>query len=307
MKLLVVNNLSSGLQDGSIYDFIRTLAADGDEICLRSSDGTTPLEALVADAYHYDAVVASGGDGTIASICYALRGSGIPILPFPSGTANLLALNLASPEEPHALKKVFESGRILDFDLGEIEIGGRRDGFTIVAGAGYDATIMHEARSSKRLLGPLAYFSAAVTNPMPQVSKFSIRIDGNVIHSEGIGILVANFSKIQFDITLAHDNRPRDGKLDVVVLKTESAIELIPTLFASMLDHSNNNQIRQDTLESYQGREIEVFADPALEVQYDGETPELTTPFSARVLPAAARLFVSEEGYGLFSEASPQN
>lgn len=40
-----------------------------------------------------------------------------------------------------------------------------------------------------------------------------------------------------------------------------------------------------------------------MEVQYDGEATRLMTPFSARILPGAARFVVSEECLELFGEA----
>ena len=68
-------------------------------------------------------------------------------------------------------------GRTLDFDLGEIEVEGRKFGFGIMAGAGYDAAIMHGAEAGKRLFGPMAYLSAAIANPMLQNSLFIILLD----------------------------------------------------------------------------------------------------------------------------------
>ena len=66
MKLLIINNLASGYGEGAVYDFIRSLARDGDEVCVRSTDGTTDLRGMLDDASSFDAVVASGGDGTVA-------------------------------------------------------------------------------------------------------------------------------------------------------------------------------------------------------------------------------------------------
>ena len=165
MKLLVINNLSSGFGEGAVYDFVRSFMQDGDEACLRSTDGTTGVSTLLDDAASFDAVIASGGDGTVATVSYMLADSGIPVLPFPAGTANLLALNLASPMEPHALAKMVREGRTLDFDLGEIEVEGRKFGFGIMAGAGYDAAIMHGAEAGKRLFGPMAYLRRPSRTP----------------------------------------------------------------------------------------------------------------------------------------------
>lgn len=301
MKLLVINNLASGFGEGSVYDFIRSFARDGDEVCVRSTDGTTDVRDLLGDAEAFDAVVASGGDGTVATVSYRLANTGVPILPFPAGTANLLAANLASPMEPHALAKLVREERTLDFDLGEIEVDGHRFGFGIMAGAGYDAAIMHGAAPAKRLLGPMAYFSAALANPLPQTSRFKLDLDGEHVESEGLGILLVNFSKIQFDITVTHDNEPRDGVFDVVVLKAQNAFELIPALLAGLLDRGGDFPDRTGSLEIHRAREVRVEADPPMEVQYDGEATRLMTPFSARILPRAARFFVSEEGYDLFA------
>ena len=302
MKLLVINNLASGFGEGSVYDFIRSLARDGDEVCVRSTDGTTDVRDLLGDAEAFDAVVASGGDGTVATVSYRLANTGVPILPFPAGTANLLAANLASPMEPHALAKLVREERTLDFDLGEIEVDGQRFGFGIMAGAGYDAAIMHGAAPAKRLLGPMAYFSAALANPLPQTSKFKLDLDGEHVESEGLGILLVNFSKIQFDITVTHENEPRDGVFDVVVLKAQNAFELIPALLAGLLDRGGDFPERTGSLEIHRAREVRVEADPPMEVQYDGEATNLTTPFTAHIMRRAARFFVSEEGWSLFAE-----
>ncbi|MEG0217523.1 MAG: diacylglycerol kinase family protein [Raoultibacter sp.] len=83
MKLLIINNLNSGLGEGSIHDFMRAFTRDGDELCLRSTDGTTALSSLLEDARDFDAVIVSGGDGTVASVCYLLRDSGEPFCPSP--------------------------------------------------------------------------------------------------------------------------------------------------------------------------------------------------------------------------------
>lgn len=302
VKLLVINNLVSGYGEGAVYDFVRSFAHDGDEICIRSTDGTTDLRTMLDDACTYDAVVASGGDGTAATVSYLLANTNIPVLPFPAGTANLLALNLQSPNEPHALAKMLRAGRTLDFDLGEIEMGGQRFGFAIMAGAGYDAAIMHGAEPAKRLLGPMAYLSAAISNPLPQTAKFTINLDGETVESEGLGILIVNFAKIQFDISVTHENQPRDGMLGVVILRAGNAFGLIPAMLAGILDRGGEYPDRTDSLEIHYAKEIQVIADPPLEVQYDGEATRITTPFSARVMPRAARFVVSEECLELYED-----
>lgn len=297
MKLLVVNNLASGYQDGSIYDFLRAMAKDGDEACIRHTDGATDVASLVDDAARFDAVVAAGGDGTIAAISYRLANSKIPILPFPAGTGNLLANNLKAPYEPFALANIMKANKTLDFDLGEIEAAGRTFGFNIMAGAGYDAAIMHDAKPAKKSLGPMAYFQAAIANANPQKSKIHLLIDGKQIESEGLGILLVNFSRIQFEIPITPNADARDGMFEVVVLKAENAFGLIPALVAGIMDRDGVHPDRTDSLEIHRGRVVEAFADPPFQIQYDGELPNVTTPFKARVLDHAARFVVSDSVY----------
>lgn len=253
------------------------------------------------DAQNYDFVVASGGDGTVSSVCYELRNTGIPILPFPSGTANLLSLNLLEPNEPHALCKVVDEALTLDFDLGEIENDqGEKRGFAIMAGCGYDEVIMRTATEHKRLLGDAAYVEAAVAHPTPQVSTFTLTVDGEVFESSGIGVVLANFSKLQFDLMVSDANLPRDGKLDLIVLKAKNAFELIPTVMAKVVDHSGAIAKKMGILEIYRGSEIRVEAEPAMLMEYDGEPTVISTPFTARALPQATRFIVTEECHNLF-------
>lgn len=310
MKLLIVNNLASGFRDGAIYDFMRAFASDGDEICVRCTDGDTDLADFLRDAEDFDAVVAAGGDGTVASAAYLLAETGIPLLPFPAGTANLLAMNLASPAEPHALARLMREQRLMDFDIGEIELSnGERFGFSMIAGAGYDAAIMEGAEPSKRLLGPMAYFTAAFANFAPQFSRITLTIDGKTVETQGVGVLAINFSKLQFDISLVHENLPRDGMFDIVVMNTHDAVGLIPAILSCMLDRAGEFPSRPDAMEVFRCLECTVVADPPLAVQYDGEVTGTMTPFTVRMLPEAARFVVSEECLKLFGEesASPLN
>lgn len=302
LKVLVIHNLRSGLRNGAIYDFIRMYAEDGDSFTVRTFGEKTPLTSLLEDAADYDFVVASGGDGTISSVSYELRYTDIPILPFPSGTANLLAMNLFEPNEPHALCKVTDEALTLNFDIGELETDtGIKRGFSMMAGCGYDELIMRTATQHKRLLGDVAYFEAAFQNPTPQVSQFTLTIDGNAITSTGIGVIVANFSKMQFDLMVSDENLPRDGMLDVVILKTENAFQLLPVVMAKVFDHSGSLAKKVGGLELYRGKEIRIEADPKMLIQYDGEPTELETPLTIRCLPQATRFVVSQECLDHFS------
>lgn len=300
VNVLVIRNVASGVGDDSIFDFVRKYSIAGDSVTIRSLDAAVKLSKLLEDAERFDFVVACGGDGTVTSVAYELRYTGIPILPFPAGTANLLCMNLFSPNEPHALVNLVDNARTLDFDLGEIKGETGTYGFGIMAGCGYDQLIMSEAQPNKQLLGAAAYFQAAFTNPMPLHANFKLDIDGSLVETDGIGVVFTNFDKIQFDLTVSENNSPLDGKLDIVVLKAGSAIELLPTMVAKAIDRTGNLARKIGGLEVYRGKDIKIEACPRMLMEYDGEPTEVPTPLEVRCLPGACRLLVTQEAYDHF-------
>ncbi len=142
---------------------------------MRFASPNVRFEDLVADAAAFDRVVAAGGDGTVSAVCYAMRHTGVPVLVYPAGTANLLALNLGLPLDAPALARITLEGTPVSFDLGELhhtDTSGiiRSSGFAVMAGAGYDAAIMESAAPLKATFGAAAYLMAAVGNIAPTVS-----------------------------------------------------------------------------------------------------------------------------------------
>lgn len=292
MRILILENLSAGIQDSAVYDFIRAFSSDGDEIVIRVTDGQTRAESFLNDAESFDAIVSAGGDGTASSVCYALRDTKVPVLILPVGTANLMSLNLDSPIEAHAFAKELRECKTLDFDLGELDFDDTRVGFSMIAGAGYDATIMENATRLKATLGERAYLTAALANQNPTVSHFTITTDGEVHERDGIAVLLVNFGRMQFDIRMTEENNPRDGKLEVIVMKVQSAVELLPTVLSALFNLEGNYPSNTSALEVFTAREVSVVADPPLNIQYDGEPTGKTTPLVARALPSVAHLVV---------------
>lgn len=300
MRVLVIVNTRAGSAGAGLFDFVRALGVAGAEVVLRFSTEDVPLAGLAADAREFDRVVAVGGDGTFSTVLYEVRDSGVPVLPYPAGTANLLSLNLSLPPDPRLLARLTLEQTPVTFDLGELILPGpngteSRTGFAMAAGAGFDAAIMQAAQPLKPALGAAAYLLAAVSNLAPTVSEFELVLDGEHVHTDGIAVLLVNFGRIQFDLTMSRGWDPRDGKLDVVVLRTKNVAELIPVVFAAMLERVVEGVERNPSVDVYTAREIELSAYPPLAMQYDGEIIPTLTPCAARVLPGAATLIVGPD------------
>jgi diacylglycerol kinase family enzyme len=98
-------------------------------------------------------VVACGGDGTVRVVSTVLAGSGIPLGVVPVGTGNLLARNLGLPlGDPQAALRIALTGTDRAIDVARIEPSspdGRPERFAIMAGVGFDAAMMRDARYPK--------------------------------------------------------------------------------------------------------------------------------------------------------------
>ena len=149
--------------------------------------------------------------------------------------------------------------------------------------------------ATRKLLGPFAYIGAALTNFKPQYSKFTIQLKHNTIQTEGVGILLLNFSKIGLDLSIAHNNRPRDGKFEVVVLKGKTALRYVPALTAAALDRAIEFPDRSSAIEIHSSSYVKVEAHPSMEIQIDGKTISKNTPFEAKVLKHAVKYVVDDQ------------
>ena len=311
MRILTIVNLKSGQADAGLYDYLRALGRAECEIVVRFLGRKRTLASMLEDAKEFDRVVAVGGDGTVSGVCYALRDSGVPMLPYPAGTTNLLALNLRLPTEPLDLAALTTRGAIRSIDIGELaclkpgddcipdgsfeeEVDPRRRGFMIMAGAGFDAAIMDAAREYKHSVGWGAYLVGALQNLTPTRSHFRLTLDDEEVEREGIAVLVANAARLKFDLSFSRSSNPADGIFEVIIVRTRNAVELIPAVWTTLASRAITLPDKTPGLEILRARKVRVEAEPELALQYDGEYINATTPFETTVLPGAGTLVVSD-------------
>ena len=311
MRLLALHNPRSGQGDSGWDRFVETLRVLGNDIEIREIRHDVPLDTMLEDAADFERVIAAGGDGTVSSVAHALAGRRRPLLAYPAGTANLIALNLRMPADPDELARVAVGGVLLETDLAELTcVAGRapaelispedevpdppeertsRVGFALIAGAGFDAELIAGSEALKETLGVGAYLAAALAHPRPTVARIELDLDGRRVDTEGIGVLIVNFGRIQLDLKLAPDADAHDGLLDVVVLRARSVVGLAPLVVGALAERLGlPGPELHDRLEVHHATRVTVRADPPLPVQFDGETLEGSTPLSARILPHAA-------------------
>ena len=299
VRVLIIHNSASGFNSDAIFEFQRTIMRPGDECVVRFLQKDSPDlgEAILADAEAFDLVVISGGDGTVATLLYILRNRDVLTCVFPSGTANLFFANLGNAAEPAALARACRIGRSVRTDLGEImwvdeHRQRHRQGFSIMAGIGFDAQIMQSAIPAKRAMGQAAYFAAALNNRKPEVQRFTITVDGQTYERTGITCLVANNAMLQADIDIVPGCSMTDGYLDVIVAEVNETAQLLRPLLAGFVDREGLRTGRP-YLEAFRGRDVLVQSSGRIQMEIDGDPlPGTVSAYRARVLPECNRLVV---------------
>lgn len=299
MRCLIIHNPASGLSSDEIYSFVHALSQGGDECVMRFiGEGMEP-EDCVRDVQSFDRVVVSGGDGTISNVFDCLRGCGVPVLVFPSGTANLFFNNIGNAPETAALAKACRAGRTAKIDMGELfwtddEGVEQRHGFIIIAGSGFDAEIMKKAAPTKNDIGEVAYFLSALNTLEPTVSHFTIEHDGMVDEVDGICCMVANTAVIQNGINLFPDCCMDDAKIDIAVIEPVRTVQLLPTVITAALDPTGKT-LGRPQFTMIQAHEAKITCTPSLNMEFDGEIISSNSgTFGARALPQCIDVIVDE-------------
>ena len=125
-------------------------------------------------------VVAAGGDGTIAEVVNGLAGSDTSLGIIPTGTANVLAHELALPFAPAPAAALLTCGHTRPIWPGLIEQTAGRRLFVQMAGAGFDAEVVHQTKPwLKKALGGGAYMLQGLREaPRYPFPAIRVRLDG---------------------------------------------------------------------------------------------------------------------------------
>jgi YegS/Rv2252/BmrU family lipid kinase len=286
----VIINPSAGQDQpilGKLNRVFRPAKVDWDVfITQKAGDGRRLAEQAVAAGV--DVVAACGGDGTISEVANGLFGSDIPLAILPSGTANVLSIELGIPNDlEEAAALICSQSSLRTVDLGQIN----QSCFVQRAGVGLEAQIIVKTdRDSKLHLGWLAYaLSALHALNEPPLERYLLTLDGQQVEAEGLACFIANAGNLGlpgFNLAPAIDMS--DGLLDVVVIRQADLASLL-SLAVSMIEGGPN----LSALQHWQVREVSIQAEPPQLIHSDGEIVG-RTPFTAKILPQALKIIVPD-------------
>jgi YegS/Rv2252/BmrU family lipid kinase len=266
-----------------IVESFRALGWDAVE---RATEGEGHATVLAREALEegVDRVVVIGGDGTVNEVLNGLAGSDVPLAIVPTGTVNVLALELGLPLDPPDAVRVASGWRVTRIDLG---LAGERY-FALMAGVGLDADVVSRVRPvMKRAFKEMAFVLQGLTTYLTAEYPL-VRIECDDRYTEGYFVVLGNARNYggTFGITPLADMR--DGLLDVVVLKDMGFFSVAHYWLAAVLSaHLQHPKV--EYFRTASARLSVVQGDTPVLVQTDGEIAGLL-PLECRVVPGALKV-----------------
>jgi len=277
-RVLVIANPIAGRGRGerAATDLASALRAAGieSEIFATRARGDARARAAAVDR-DVEAVVSVGGDGTLNEVFSGLARRTIPVAQLALGTANVLALDLGLPRDPHAVARIVAARKTRKIDVAHV---GDRLSF-LGASAGYDAAVVHGLERLRR--GPITRWTwtrAAITEFKEYAPpELSVEIDGKLVDGVFGMILVANVVHYAGWPSLASDRTLDDGRFEAYLFPARSRFELVRHATRGFCARFPGGNVRR-----LQGRRFRIASSKPIPVQIDGDAAG-HTPFELRV------------------------
>jgi diacylglycerol kinase family enzyme len=210
----------------------------------------------------YDAVIASGGDGTARSVASLLHDRDIPLGLIPAGTGNVLAAELDLPRNPAAIAHMLLHGPVVRLSIGAVN----GSPFLLMIGFGFDGHIIARLPLAlKRLVGRIAFGWPVIVALARKPQLFSATIDGQ--ERDASWLVVANAARYGGRFLLSPRTNVLSPGFNVVVSRATSRRQRLWELLNMVMGRLE----QADTIEMQPARDIEIRQAGALAVQVDGE------------------------------------
>lgn len=243
-----------------------------------------------------DALMSVGGDGTLSEIITGLLKRDdsfyetIPVSIVPSGSGNSQANDMEIEDYRDAVQRVVD-GRLRKMDVGKVtyldeEEKKIRFSHNLVGwGLGVDANILAE---KMRFLGPIRYDLGSLLSIIRgKVRNARCYIDGNLIDSSFILLLIQNTKTGGDRLTLAPMAHVDDGKMDLGVIYHISRFQVLK-LFNQL--KASGSHVWNPNVEYYRFKHLRIETEEPTAINVDGENLG-TTPLEIEVIPSALKVF----------------
>ncbi|HLO84287.1 MAG TPA: YegS/Rv2252/BmrU family lipid kinase [Nostocaceae cyanobacterium] len=237
-----------------------------------------------------EAIIVSGGDGTISAAAEAVINTNIPLGIISRGTANAFATALDIPTIISDACKVILQGHTRTVDVADCD----NQPMVLLAGIGFEAEAIDRTnREAKNRFGMMAYILAGIQE-LRNLQRFDVEIEteDKIIKTSASAVTVANAapatsflaqgpSGIIFD----------DGLLDLTIVAPISKAGAIAATLHLFQTASTGNPVERDDIGYLRAKQFKITADPPQKIVVDGEIIG-TTPIEIKCIPAGLKVFV---------------
>ena len=276
MKILIIYNPQAGNGRArsllpKVTEYVQQQGLDADIVCTEYSGHAVEL-AAVADLDKYEALIASGGDGTLFEVVNGYYKNPCrnkpPIGLIPNGTGNafMKELKLLQTDWKKAVDIICQNHR-RTIDVGKFTSEGNQYYFLNIVGMGF-VTDIAEASVPLKWMGNTAYTFATLFKLISLKSqKLHIELDDEILEVDGVFVEVANSTYTGTTFYIAPEAEIDDGLLDVIILRNISRLRLL-RLFTSIYDGSH---INYPEVEYIKAKKIKVIEEKPGKLIPDGE------------------------------------
>ena len=297
MKCLFVYNPVSGRGKTGrrLHKIVRALRERYGDVCVCATEKQGDMTRIIREQAHlFDAVVFSGGDGSVNEALQGVCESGCaPELGYiPSGTVNDVAHSLGIPKRLGGALKVIRTGRAAALDC--MKIGDRYAMYIVAAGA-FTSAPYTTPQSLKKQIGFVAYGIEGLAKNMDfDVFGVTIRAGGREVHTDSVFVVLMN-GRYVAGIPLNRHAGMADGKIEAAVIRQRKnpgffgrvrAFFSLARLFLFGFRAANEKQI-----ERFEGSRFEIQTDEHVVWNFDGEKGT-TGKVTVEVLPGRIRMLV---------------
>ena len=244
----------------------------------RGSD-TKAAAAKAVRKHGADTVVVCGGDGSVRAAAEALVGTQSVLAVVPCGTANLFASGLDLPTDIDDIVQLVASGQRRTIDT--VDCNGHT--FCVMAGVGFDVSMLDGAEDGKERMGTLAYVTSGVRAARRRtLFETTVSLDGEALYEGRAScLLVGNGGRLKAGLEAFPGATPTDGMLHLAIVTAAGLREwggLLASAIARKPEWSRNAHLAQ-------GRKVVVEFDKKQRFELDGGVKTTTKRLEFRIRP----------------------
>ena len=296
---LIINPYSGkkkGLEVGSIVEKELSNSKIGVRKYITNEPNHAISVARELDLKEGDSIATVGGDGTFCEVISGFMSrdddsnNSIPLALVPAGTGNSQANDMEITDYMDAIERIIR-GRVRLIDIAETKYdfeGERvtRHSHNLVGwGLGVDSNILAE---KMRFLGPLRYDIGVLLSILRgRVRKAKCFIDGHLIESDFVLLLIQNTCTGGDRLRLAPKAQIDDGKMDLGIIYHIGRLKILK-LFNQL--KAKGSHVWNPNVEFYRFKTLRIETSDPTSINIDGENLG-TTPLEIKVLPSAVKVF----------------